>query len=154
MSATPSTQYTPVALPDLSMARYSALVERIELAVPEQAARIRRGANVLLNSRILETDQAGTYLVQTSDGSDLYYRASTTRCTCPDTMQRRVVCKHSWARVILQSARIDARDAAFGLASAPPMLPRPSLDPDRPIPFTLTAAADAALDTPEPVPAA
>jgi hypothetical protein len=114
---------------------------------------VGRGAHVLLISRILETDQAGVYLVQTSQGSDLYYRATTTQCCCPVAMQRRVVCKHSWALTILQSARIDARDAAFGLTPAPTVLPRPSMDPDQPIPFTLTERAERALDDPQPVPA-
>ena len=113
-----------------------------------------RGAHVLLTSCILETDQAVTYLVQTSQGSDLYYRASTTQCCCPDAMQRRVVSKHSWALTILQSARIDARDAEFGLTPATTVLPRPSMDPDQSIPFTLTERAERALDVPEPVPAA
>jgi hypothetical protein len=153
MVTSPSTQYSAVELPDLSLSAFQATIRRVETAIPDAAIRIRRGAHVLFTSRILETDQAGAYLVASSTPG-LFYRATTVRCTCPDATQRRVVCKHSWALTILQSARIDARDAALGIQSPPALLPRPSLDPDQPIPYTLTPAGDAALDTPEPVPAA
>jgi hypothetical protein len=45
-------------------------------------------------------------------------------------------------------------ELACAAAMPPALLPRPSLDPDQPIPYTLTPAGDAALDTPDPVPAA
>jgi hypothetical protein len=149
VAISPSTQYSAVTLPDLSLPAFQATIRRVELAIPDATIRIRRGAQVLTTSHILATDQAGAYLVESSV-PDLYYRATTVRCTCPDATQRRVVCKHSWALTILQSARIDARDAELGIVSPSTPLPRPSLDPDRPIPYTLTDKAVSALDTPTP----
>ena len=69
---------------------------------------------------------------------------------CLQTTRRRVVCKHSYAVLLLRGARADAIAAEFGLEPAPIVLHRPTLDPDQPVPYTLTPAAIAALDAPVP----
>ena len=146
---------------------------------PEQAARIGRGLQVLLTSDIRETAETGVYLVQTSEGRDLYYRATSLRCTCPDHMQRQVICKHPWALSILSAASAVAQWERRGsrslvrpvaaseiedlrqILSAPDpywvrVLPHPTqlgpLDVAVPIPYELTAQGMAA--TADPLPAA
>ena len=154
MTATLQTQDTtatptPVQLPPLGLDGFQALIRRVEAAMPDAAARIRRGAQVLLTARIFETDTPGTYLVESSTAG-LFYRCTTIRCTCPDAINRRLTCKHSYAVLLLLGARADARAAEFGLAPAPIVMHRPTLDPDQPVPYTLTPAAIAALDAPVP----
>jgi hypothetical protein len=144
---------TPVALPALGLDGFQALFRRVDAALPDAGARLQRAAQVLLTARILEIDTAGTYLVESST-PDLYYRTTTVRCTCPDAMQRRVTCKHSYAILLLLGARADARAAEFGLPPAPLVLGRRPLDVEAPIPYMLTPLADEALAEPEPVPAA
>ena len=140
---------TPVTLPALSLDGFQALIRRVDAALPDAGARLQRAAQVLLTSRILETDTPGAYLVESSTPG-LFYRCTTIRCTCPDAMQRRVVCKHSYAVLLLLGARADAIAAEFGLQPAPIVMHRPTLDPEQPIPFALTPAAIAALDAPVP----
>jgi hypothetical protein len=154
MTATLQTQDTtttpaPVTLPALSLDGFQALIRRVDAALPDAGARLQRAAQVLLTSRIFETDEPGTYLVESSTPG-LFYRCTTIRCCCPDALQRRVICKHSYAVLLLLGARADARAAEFGLAPAPIVLHRPTLDPDRAIPFALTDKALAALNAPVP----
>ena len=108
MTTSPTTQDTtalaPVRLPRLPMDEYQGIVANLRAAFPDEAARIGRAVTVLLTSQILETAELGVYLVQCSAGGALYYRATTLRCTCPDSMQRQVVCKHSHALTVLSVA--------------------------------------------------
>ena len=101
LQAQDTTGLAPVKLPSLPLDEYRGIAERLQAAFPAEAARIGRAVGVLLTSRILETDELGVYLVQCSDGGNLYYRATTLHCTCPDAMRRGVVCKHSHALTLL-----------------------------------------------------
>ncbi len=129
---------TVVSLPALDFGLYRAIVANMQAASPDQHERIGRGVEVLLRSRILETDECGVYLVQASQGGDVYYRATSLRCCCPDALQRQLVCKHSHAIAILHAASAIAR--------------REQLEAR----YWLTPKAESALatlDNPAPVPA-
>src|SRR6266480_5764371 len=73
-----------------------------------------------------------------------WYAATTFGCTCPDAVQRGLLCKHSLALTLLSGASaIASRERAEGQARD--VL---DLDPDAPIPFELTPQALAALAPP------
>jgi hypothetical protein len=128
-----------VSLPELDFGIYRAIVRNMQAASPDQRERIGRGVNVLLTAEIRETAECGVYLVQTSTYSDLYYRTTVGRCTCPDALQRQIICKHSHAISILHTASAIAARQQVEAAAA-----------TNPIPYTLTRKALAALDVPEP----
>jgi hypothetical protein len=108
MVTSPTTQDTtvlaPVRVPSLPMDEYRDIVARLQAAFPDESARIGRAVGVLLTSKILETDELGVFLVQCSEGGNLYYRTTTWNCTCPDRMRRGVVCKHSHALTVMSVA--------------------------------------------------
>jgi hypothetical protein len=142
MIATIQAQHTtalaPVRVPSLPLDEYQDIVARLQAAFPDESARIGRAVGVLLTSRILETDELGVYLVQCSDGSALYYRTTTLRCTCPDAMKRGVVCKHSHALTVMSVASaVVSYQRAQELAR-----------------YQLTSKGLGATQAPEPVPAA
>jgi hypothetical protein len=99
-----STVLAPVRVPSLPLDEYQDIVARMQAAFPDESARIGRAVGVLLSSKILETDELGVYLVQCSEGGNLYYRTTTWNCTCPDRMKRGVVCKHSHALTVMSVA--------------------------------------------------
>jgi hypothetical protein len=139
-----TTTPTPVQLPDLPLGQYRALVATMQAQDPDAAARIGRGLTVLMTADIRETAECGVYLVQTSEGGKLYYRATSLRCCCPDALQRQVVCKHSHAIAILTAA---SAAASFERAQArTARQPRRVASLARAIPYVLTAKALAALD--------
>ena len=104
LTSNDTTAIAPVRLPSLPMDEYQDIVARLQAAFPAESARIGRAVGVLLSSRILETDELGVYLVQCSEGGNLYYRTTTWNCTCPDRMKRGVVCKHSHALTVMSVA--------------------------------------------------
>jgi hypothetical protein len=99
-----TTAIAPVRVPSLPLDEYQDIIARMQAAFPDESARIGRAVGVLLSSKILETEEMGVYLVQCSEGGNLYYRATTLRCTCPDAMKRGVVCKHSHALTVMSVA--------------------------------------------------
>src|SRR5262249_2288460 len=113
------------------------------------------------------------YLVQSTRDGVLYYEATSWACSCPDRQRHADTtgqgqrCKHSWALTILSAASaMEARERAANGAGAPfvckacghaaalvaglgaTCLEREAdtLDPDQPIPYTLTPQGMAALD--------
>src|SRR5262249_34165407 len=105
---------------------------------------------VLLVSDVLETAELGVYRVQNACQPDVWYTATTFGCDCPDALQRGGLCKHSLALTILSAGgAVQASERAEASTSARPCGPCDDaldLDPDVPIPYTLTAQALAALD--------
>jgi hypothetical protein len=136
--------------PSISLATLRMVLAKGQAAHPELGCRMERAAHIVALRRItpavsLQNRGVG-YWVEASDGSREYwvtldprgnYRFD--RCTCPDYQQRGGPCKHAIAVRLLQACeRAEARQA-------PTPLPTPTLDPDSPIPFTLTDKALAAL---------
>jgi hypothetical protein len=148
LATSPTTQDTTAApvrvtLPELDFGIYRQIVATMQAAATDEQDRVRigRAIGVLLGCQVLETATCGVYLVQSAEYSDLYYRATTLRCGCPDSLRRRKPCKHSHALAVVSVASaIAAREQREAECA--------------PIPFVLTDKALAALDAPEPVPAA
>lgn len=84
------------------------------------ADRIERGMRVY-ESNLVRHIGGGTYAVR-SEAGNAYYIVNSTGCTCPDSMTRRMICKHTWAcfvGAILTIWRIQlARDAGEALQIA------------------------------------
>jgi hypothetical protein len=59
------------------------------------ADRIERGMRVY-ESNLVRHVSNGTYAVRSESG-DAYYIVNSAGCTCPDSMSRRMICKHTWA---------------------------------------------------------
>ncbi|MFP5260800.1 MAG: hypothetical protein ACLGJB_02705 [Blastocatellia bacterium] len=60
------------------------------------ADRIERGMRVY-ESNLVRHIGNGTYVVRSERGDAHYIVEPTTGCTCPDSMTRRMICKHTWA---------------------------------------------------------
>jgi hypothetical protein len=60
------------------------------------ADRMERGMHVY-ESNLVHSIGKGTYVVRSESGGAHYIVNSTTGCTCPDSMSRRMICKHIWA---------------------------------------------------------
>jgi hypothetical protein len=120
LATTPQAQDTTsapvrVTLPELDCGIYREIVSVMQAAATDEQDRVRigRAVNVLLTSQILETPELGVYLVQSGEYSDLYYRATSTRCGCPDALRRGKPCKHSQALAVISVASaIAARESA------------------------------------------
>jgi hypothetical protein len=158
MTATPSINGTTASTFGVNVLR--AVLADAEQREPGYGQRWQRAAAIVALRRIapaLAASNVGRcYWVEASGGSTEYFVSQDARenyrfdaCTCPDYQQRGGPCKHALA------VRLYQRCTGRGETPPPPIpFPVPTLDPHQPIPFTLTAAAEAALDTPEPVPAA
>ena len=158
MATSPTAQDTTAAtLAGLPFATVRGIVETMQAVFPAERERIGRGATVLLTAKIFETAETGVYLVQSAQFAELYYQATSLQCCCPDAKRHpEQRCKHSWALDVLSVASaIASRERAEAAAhAAPPAAAQDAdvldLDPDAPIPYVLTAQAEAALDQPEP----
>ncbi|MFP5260898.1 MAG: hypothetical protein ACLGJB_03205 [Blastocatellia bacterium] len=60
------------------------------------ADRMERGMRVY-ESNLVRHIGNGTYVVRSESGNAYYIVDSTTGCTCPDAVERRMLCKHAWA---------------------------------------------------------
>lgn len=105
--ATTSRHPTTVALPAISADELAGLVQQMIVGEPTAAARIQRGAGVLLAGALADTDTLGVYRVLGCDGR--IYRTSSGSCTCPDATNRGVTCKHQWSARLLSAASACAR---------------------------------------------
>ncbi len=102
---TPDAQDTTiVALPDLSLGAYRAIVAQLQAEQPAARARIGRALPVLLGCDIRAAGRLGEYLVQSCQDSGVYYRCTSWSCSCPDRARHAAPCKHSWALTILHAA--------------------------------------------------
>lgn len=120
MLATSPRNDTTVALPTISADELASLVQQMIAGEPTAAARIQRGAGVLLAGALADTDTLGVYRVLGCDGR--IYRTSSGSCSCPDSVNRGVTCKHSWAARLLSAASAVASWArrAAGEPNPPP----------------------------------
>jgi len=157
MAATLTAQVTtPAPINELPLARMRDIVATLQHNFPAEHARIARGVQVLLSSKIVEHGEAGHYLVQSCQDGMLCYEATSYTCSCPDARKHAAEslrCKHSWALDILSVASAvasrEARETAAVTASRDADIL--DLDPDAPIPFVLTAQGEAAITEPAPI---
>jgi uncharacterized Zn finger protein len=99
-----------VLMPCLSGPSWDAMVSEIQEDNKPEALIIERAATeVMLRRDILDTDECGKYLVQSSDNPREFYRTSTWECSCPDATHRQRRCKHMWAINLLHTATARAR---------------------------------------------
>lgn len=96
-----------VALPTVSADELAGLVQQMIVSEPTAAARIQRGAGLLLAGALADTATLGVYRALGCDGR--IYRTSSGSCSCPDSVNRQVCCKHSWAARLLSAASAVAR---------------------------------------------
>jgi hypothetical protein len=59
------------------------------------ADRIERAMRIY-ESNLVRSVGNGTFIVRSESG-DNYYIVNSTGCTCPDSMTRHMLCKHTWA---------------------------------------------------------
>ncbi|MGA9770308.1 MAG: hypothetical protein WBV94_14815 [Blastocatellia bacterium] len=50
----------------------------------------------IYNGGLVRTVSAGTYVVK-SESSNAYYIVNSHGCTCRDSVERQIICKHAWA---------------------------------------------------------
>jgi hypothetical protein len=65
------------------------------LSAKVTADRIERAMRVY-EANLVRGIGNGTYVVRSESG-DSYYIVNSTGCTCPDSMTRHMLCKHTWA---------------------------------------------------------
>jgi hypothetical protein len=58
--------------------------------------RIERAMRIYENNLVRKVS-AGTFVVASESSDKVYYIVSPRGCTCPDSMQRQMLCKHIWA---------------------------------------------------------
>jgi hypothetical protein len=147
---------TPAVASELPLARIRDIVATLQAAFPAEHARIARGVEVLLSSKIVETGTTGRYLVQSTAVGLLFYEATSYTRSCPDARKHAAEglrCKHSWSLELLVVASViasrEAQEAATVAASQDADIL--DVDVDQPIPFELTPQAHAALRVLEPI---
>lgn len=79
--------------------------------------RIQKAFQIFVEGRIVPVDR-GLWHCEAQAG-DLYYEVTTTTCTCPDFLNRHVVCKHMLAcegiRVVLALREMRSAESVEGL---------------------------------------
>jgi len=60
--------------------------------------RINRAMRIY-ESKLVRSIGNGTFVVR-SESSNAYYIVNSTGCTCPDAVERKMICKHAWAAFI------------------------------------------------------
>jgi hypothetical protein len=146
-----ATSATPA--PAFSLATLRAVLAELE---PIHGQRAVRAANIVACRAIKPSRASKMWYVQSeTDPTNDYIvcnaLADRWSCSCQDWARRQpAACKHILAVTILQDC--EARERG----PEPPPIPLPftEADPDAPIGYELTAAALAALDTADPMPAA
>jgi hypothetical protein len=113
MSTTLPAQPTTVAVPNVSAPALAALVAELQ-AVYAGDPRVERAVGVLLSGRLYDTATLGSYVVTCPRGA--YYVVRAFSCTCPDSQQRGLVCKHQIAVQLLHSMSAAARREALEAA--------------------------------------
>jgi hypothetical protein len=132
------------------------IVAQLEADPTLDGARLARALTVVLTSDIVATAELGVYRVQSACQPAVWYTATTASCTCPAATQRGTCCKHQLSLIILSVASaIASRERAETVSRDTVSQPTQDsdildLDPDAPIPFTLTVQALTALEAIEP----
>jgi len=126
------------------VAQVRCIVAALTAAHPEAAARIARGAALVVADAVAPVHSIGYLVASASEPGRSYWVqgvGDAWTCDCADHRQRQVVGKHGWGAVIFSAAeRLDAEQAD------PTLLPFPTLayDPDADR-FELTAKGEAYL---------
>jgi hypothetical protein len=143
------------AAPTFSLATLRAVLAEMATAEPERGQRWTRAATIVA-LRSIEPTAQGNYWVGSEMDPDAEYIVcylpafDAWGCNCKDFQQRGGPCKHGLAVRLMLAC--EARER--GPEPLPIPLPFTEDDPDAPISYELTAAAIAALNTAEPLPAA
>lgn len=58
--------------------------------------RIERGLRIY-ESNLVRSIGKGTFVVASESNETVYYIVNSTGCTCPDAIERNMLCKHTWA---------------------------------------------------------
>lgn len=147
-ASAPREQSTPA----ITLATLRAVLAKGQAAHPEMSSRMERAALIValrsIAPAVCPDNRGRCYWVEASDGSREYwvslsdhgYRGDT--CSCPDYVGRGGPCKHAIAARLLQAC--ERRQARESVPSNVTPLPVPTLSPDLPIPFVLTALGEQA----------
>jgi hypothetical protein len=92
------------------------------------ADRIERAMRIY-ESNLVRSIGKGTYVVR-SESSNAYYTVNSTGCNCPDAIERKMICKHTWAcfmgavltiwRLQLATSESEARETEAAFDSTVP----------------------------------
>jgi hypothetical protein len=98
------------------------------LSAKVTADRIERAMRIY-ESNLVRSVGNGTYVVK-SESSDAYYIVDSRGCTCPDSLERKMLCKHTWAyyvgailtiwRIQLATNRSEAEQIAASYSATGP----------------------------------
>jgi hypothetical protein len=93
------------------------------------ADRIERAMRIY-ESNLVRSIGKGTYVVRSESG-EAYYIVNSTGCNCPDAIDRRMICKHTWAcfmgavltvwRIQLATTANEAEQIAASYSTAGPV---------------------------------
>lgn len=128
-----------------------AAARRLAHERPDLATRIWRAVALVEAGAVVEPAGRPDVIVRSQAGRGTYTVSPNLGCTCPDATEGRAPsfgrvpgCKHYLAAWLQVRAAI----THYGLISPGRVIPfpRPTLDPDAPIPYELTARARGALD--------
>lgn len=73
---------------------------------PDSADRIRRGAQTLATARIRREPPGGPWLVESGSHPGTFHRVVRgLSCSCPDAINRELVCRHQWAISLLVASQ-------------------------------------------------
>lgn len=98
-----------VTLPKVSVENFRQLIGLALGQHPDEAKRLKNGVATLLGSAIFETDEVGTYLIESCSVPGTYHRARSAECSCADRQRRGVRCRHMWALTFLFAVSAEAR---------------------------------------------
>jgi hypothetical protein len=150
---------TGASAPSISVATLRDLVNTATERRPDLATKLERAVNLVVLRSIQPASRPGSWWVQSEADPTSEYLVARTEpagtwvCLCQDFIKRGGPCKHALAVQLLRAAlRREARlQAAMPRRPEPALACAPPLDVDRPIPYTLTPAGEAAADEPEPI---
>jgi hypothetical protein len=103
-------------------------MNNLVLSAKVTADRIERAMRIY-ESNLVRNVGNGTFIVK-SELSDAYYIVDSRGCTCPDSLERKMLCKHVWAcyvgailtiwRIQLATNRSEAEQIAASYSAAGP----------------------------------
>ncbi len=134
-----------------SRAQLHAAARRLAHERPDLATRVWRAVALVEAGAVHEPAGRSDVIVRSQAGHGSYVVCPNAGCTCPDATEGRAPrfgrvpgCKHYLAAWLQVRAAIPPYGPIRRGRVIP--FPRPTLDPDAPIPYTLTPLALAALD--------
>jgi hypothetical protein len=105
-------------------------MNNLALSARVTADRMERGIRVY-ESNLVRSVGEGTFVVRSERGNAHYIVNSATGCNCPDAIERKMVCKHTWAcyvgailtiwRIQLADSKSEAEQIAASYGTAGPV---------------------------------